>query len=129
MLIRDVKRAAAAAVLAVMAALALSACGGSDLDGAYYDRNGKIIIDGSSVTYHTFGCQSTGKSAVVINDKAKRTGELNDAGDQVIWSGGGGTEAITVSESGDTVDIGGKQYSAMDEKEAMDGYKRMCGQN
>ncbi|MFC4048105.1 hypothetical protein ACFOY4_00270 [Actinomadura syzygii] len=74
-------------------------------------------------------CQSTGKSAVVINAKAKRTGELDDAGDQVIWSGGGGTETITVSESGDTIDIDGKQYPAMDEKEAMDGYKHMCGQN
>ncbi|TDD82208.1 hypothetical protein [Actinomadura rubrisoli] len=123
------KRAAAAAALTIVAAPALSACGGSDLDGAYYDKSGRITIDGGSVTYHTLGCESTGKSAVIINDKAKKTGELNDAGDQVIWSGGGGTKPITVSKNGDTIDIDGKRYAVMDEKEAMDGYKHMCGQN
>lgn len=129
MIARTAKRAAAAAALTIVAALTLSACSGNDLDGAYYDKSGRITIDGSSVTYHTFGCEGTGKSAVIINDKAKKTGELNDAGDQVIWSGGGGTKPITVSKSGDTIDIDGKQYAVMDKKDAMDGYKRMCGQN
>ncbi|TDD26645.1 hypothetical protein E1287_36090 [Actinomadura sp. KC06] len=129
MIARSGKWTAAAAALTIVAALTLSACGGSDLDGAYYDEDGRITIDGSSVSYHTFGCESTGKSAVIINDEAKKTGELNDAADQVIWSGGRGTEPIIVSKSGDTIDIDGKQYAAMDEKEAMDGYKNMCGQN
>ncbi|MFG1858918.1 hypothetical protein ACGFJT_44285 [Actinomadura geliboluensis] len=129
MVLRTAKQAATAAALTVVTGLALSACGGSDLDGVYYDKSGRITIDGSSVSYHTFGCESTGKSAVVINDKAKKTGELNDAENQVIWSDGDGAKPIVVSRGGGVVEIDGKQYSAMDEKEAMDGYKRMCGQN
>lgn len=126
---RTAKHITTAAVLTASVFLTLSACNGSDFDGKYYDESGRITIDGSAVSYHTFGCESTGKSAVVINAKAKRTGELNDAGNQVIWSGGGGAKPITFSKGGDTIDIDGKRYTAMDETEAMDGYKHMCGQN
>ena len=123
------KWAAVTMALIAMPALTLSACDGSSLDGKYYDKSGRITIDGSSVSYHTFGCESAGKSAVIINGKAKKTGQLNDAGDQVIWSGGSGSKSITISKSGDTIDIGGDQYVAMDEKKAMDEYRDMCGLN
>jgi hypothetical protein len=118
----------AAAVLSALA-FVLTGCGsGSDgLSGEYYDKEGQLVIDGSSVAYYSFGCEQAGKSNAVIESEASSSGELSKDGDQIIWSNGKGTGKVTGSKSGDTVDIDGKQYSKMEKDKALQSYQPMCG--
>lgn len=116
---------------AVLSALAfvLTGCGsGSDgLSGEYYDKDGQLVIDASSVTYYEFGCDEARKGNAVIDSEPTSSGELSEDGDQVIWSSGKGTGKVTASKGGDTVDIDGKQYAKMDKEKALQSYQPMCG--
>ncbi len=118
----------AAATLSALV-LVLAGCGGDSdgLSGEYYDKEGQLVIDGSSVAYYAFGCEQAGKSNAVIKSEASSSGELSKDGDQVIWSDGKGTGKVTSSKSGDTVDIDGKQYAKMDKEKALQSYQPMCG--
>ncbi|MGC4939329.1 hypothetical protein ACLQ2O_15370 [Kribbella sp. DT2] len=118
----------AAATLSTLV-LVLAGCGGDSdgLSGEYYDKEGQLVIDGSSVAYYAFGCEQAGKSNAVIKSEASSSGELSKDGDQVIWSDGKGTGKVTSSKSGDTVDIDGKQYAKMDKEKALQSYQPMCG--
>jgi hypothetical protein len=118
----------AAAVLSVLT-FVLVGCGSGadDLSGQYYDKEGQLVIDGSSVAYYAFGCERAGKSNAVIKSDASSSGELSKDGDQVIWSNGKGTGKVTASKGGDTVDIDGKQYAKMDKEKALQSYQPMCG--
>jgi hypothetical protein len=118
----------AAATLSALV-LVLAGCGGDfdGLSGEYYDKEGQLVIDGSSVAYYAFGCEQAGKSNAVIKSEASSSGELSKDGDQVIWSDGKGIGKVTSSKSGDTVDIDGKQYAKMDKEKALQSYQPMCG--
>jgi hypothetical protein len=117
------------AVLLSTFAVVLTGCGGGSdgLSGEYYDKEGQLVIDGSSVAYYSFGCERTGKNNADIEREALSSGELSKEGDQIIWSNGKGTGKVTASKSGDTVDIDGKQYTKMDKGKALQSYQPMCG--
>ncbi|GAA3137858.1 putative small secreted protein [Kribbella aluminosa] len=118
----------AAAVLAALAFVLTGCSNGSDgLSGEYYDKDGQLVIDASSVTYYEFGCDDAKKGNAVIDSDPTSSGELSQEGDQVIWSNGKGTGNVTTSKSGDTVDIDGKQYTKMDKDKALQSYQPMCG--
>lgn len=118
----------AAAMLSALASVLTGCSSGSDgPSGEYYDKEGQLVIDGSSVAYYEFGCEKPGKSNAVIDSEATASGELSKDGGQVIWSDGKGTGKVTASKGGDTVDIDGKQYTKMDKAKALEGYQPMCG--
>lgn len=118
----------AAAVLSALAFVLTGCSNGSEgLSGEYYDKDGQLVIDASSVTYYEFGCDDAKKGSAVIDSEPTSSGELSKEGDQVIWSNGKGTGKVTTSKSGDTVDIDGKQYTKMDKDKALQSYQPMCG--
>jgi hypothetical protein len=129
--IRLRKQGLAAPTAMVLLALtfALTGCGGGSdgLSGEYYDKEGQLVIDGSSVAYYSFGCEQAGKSNAVVESEASSSGELSREGDQIVWSNGKGTGKVTASKSGDTVDIDGNQYTKMDKDKAIQSYQPMCG--
>lgn len=134
MIVRSIRvrnQGLAAPTAAVLAALAfaLTGCsGGSDsLSGEYYDKDGQLVIDGSSVTYYPFGCEKAGKSNAVIKSEASSSGELSKEGDQIVWTNGKPTGKVTASKSSATVDIDGNQYTKMDKDKALQSYQPMCG--
>lgn len=129
------KGAATAGALAALT-LTLTACGGSGIDGEYFDSEGygKLTIEGSSVTYHDFDCED-GKAW--IEDEVSASGELNDEGTSVRWASDdehiaqdsvGGTESMSVEsyDSGDVITIGDHEFAPGDEDELLDTYSERC---
>lgn len=125
--------------------LTLTACGGgSGLDGEYFAEDGKLVIDGSSVTYRAFDCPD-GPSVTrgdpidpaVLEDEPSAMGELSDDGTQIRWASDdehiendsiGGTTAVTSEEweSGDIIRITGEddqyEFTPGDEDEILQAY-------
>jgi hypothetical protein len=70
--------------MATAALLALSGCGGSSLDGTYYDSEGsagsvkKLVIDGDQATYTVDLCKGP-------DEGATSRGELNEDGSVIVW--------------------------------------------
>lgn len=126
-------------------ALALTACGGgSGLEGEYFADRGKLVIDGSSVTYTAFDCPD-GPSVTkgdpidpaVLEEDPSAVGELSDDGTQIRWASDdehierdsiGGTTSIASEEwdSGDVVRITGEggeyEFTPGDEEEILQSY-------
>lgn len=128
-----------ASLLAGVAGLALmlTACGGgSALEGEYFAEDGKLVIDGNSVTYRPIRC---GGDEAWIEEEPTAEGELNEEGTAVRWasdeevvgSGGtgsrdevGGTESVSSEEfdSETVITIGESEFTSGDEEEVLDLY-------
>lgn len=125
--------AAAAAALAAMT-LVLAGCGGggdSKVEGSYYNDEGRLSIQGTSVEYHDFGCD--GNHYPAVDEDPSATGELSRDGTQIVWASDDeklvdsivkGTDGVTVSDSGDSITIKSHTFTSMDEKDALAGYKK-----
>lgn len=129
--------AATAAVLAGIT-LTLAGCGGSDLDGEYFDEYGRLTIDDSSVIYHRFDCED---GNAWVEEEPSASGELGEEHTSIRWASDdehiaqdsiGGITSLNSEDfdSGAVITITGDQgeyeFTPGDEDEALTTYSERC---